>query len=170
MGAEPCPSSLSHDSGLSGGHGQGHGVNSTGLMSIAYPGASVPGPSFHTPSYPKIHEEGSSFHFNQQGSAYAIPPQVLCCDYTPQVPASVSDKVLCESGEGQETGAYPTSAPAEQWDAQVSWRYTFRLTRSPKLFLIPYLYHVGGPTTDVFPRELYYALATAMCRTLAAGK
>jgi hypothetical protein len=117
-GAVHCPYLLSaHDSGLSGGHGQG--VNSTGVTSIAYPGASVPGPSFHTTSYPKIHEE-ASFHFNQQGSAYATPPQVLCCDYTPQVPATVSDKAFCESGENQDTGTYPASPPAERWDAQVS--------------------------------------------------
>ncbi|KAF8494578.1 hypothetical protein F5888DRAFT_629050 [Russula emetica] len=123
-----------HYSGLSGGHG--HGVDSTGVTSIAYPGTSVYGPSFHTPSYQKIYEEGSSFHSHQQGSAYAVPPQVLSCDYTSQVPGTVGDKVLCDSEGNQDTGAYPASAPPEQWDAQVSWRYTFRLTRSIKLFLI----------------------------------
>src|SRR6266576_3797787 len=97
-GAEYCSSlSSAHYSGLSGGHGQG--VNPTGVTSTEYPGTSVPraGPSLHAPSYPKIYEEGSSFHLNQQGSAYAIPPQVLSCDYTSQVPATVSDKVLCDS-------------------------------------------------------------------------
>ena len=134
--AEYCPCLLAHYSGLSEDHGQG--VNSTGVTSTAYPGASVPGSSFHTPSCPKIYEEpeGSSSHFNQQESAYAVPPQVLPCDYTSQVPATVSEKVLCDSGGNQDTGAYPASAPAEQWDTQVSWRYTFRLTRSPKLSLI----------------------------------
>ena len=153
-GAEYCPCVLSaHYSGLPGGHGQA--VNSIGVTSIAIPGASTPGPPFHTPSYVNIYEEGFSFHCHQQawGSAYAIPPQVPSCDYTSQVPATASDKGLCDSEEIQETGPYHASAPAEQWDAQVSWRYTFRLARSSKLFLIPHLYHLyhtGGHTTDVF--------------------
>ena len=129
----PC---LSTDySGLSGCHGQD--VNSTRITSIAYPGTSVPGPSFHTLPYPKICEEGPSY-FHQQGSAYAIPrgPHVLSCDRTSQVPATVSDKVLYDPRGNQGTGAYPANAPAEQRDAQVSWRYTSRLTRSPTLFLL----------------------------------
>lgn len=132
-GAEYRPCLLpAHYSGMSVSGGHCQGVSSTGVTSIAYPGGSVPGPSFHTPSCPKIYEEGSSFHFNQQGSAYAIPPQVLSRDYTSQVPATISEEVLCDSGGNQDTGAYPASAPAEQWDTQVSWRrYTFRLTRSP---------------------------------------
>jgi hypothetical protein len=134
-GAEYGPCLLSaHYSGLTGGYGQG--VN-PGVTSTIHPGTSVPGPSFHTPSRPKIYEEGPLFYSDRQGSAYAIPPQVLPCDYTSQVPATVSDKVLCDSGGNQNAGTYPSSAPAEQWDAQVSWRYTFWLALSPKLFLIP---------------------------------
>ena len=156
--AECCPSLLStHDSGLSGSHGQG--VNPTGVTSIAYPSASVPGPPQF---YPKTCEEGtSSFHFHQQGSAYAIPPQVLFCDYTSQVPVMSSDKVFCNSGEHRGTGSYTACAPAEHLDTLVSWRYTFRLTRSLKLLLIPHLYDTGGSTTDILPCKLY---TTAMCR------
>jgi hypothetical protein len=122
-GAEYCLCLLlAHHSGLSGGHGQG--VNSTGVTSIAYPGASTPGPPFHTPSYVNVYEEGFSFHCHQlaRESAYAIPQQVPFCDNTSQVPATASDKVLqvCDSKENQNTGAYPVSAQAEQWDAQVS--------------------------------------------------
>jgi len=118
-GGECCLGLLpAHDSGLSGGHGQG--VNSTRVTSIAYPGA-IPGPPF---SDPITCEEGSSFHFHQQRPAYAIPPQELSCHYTSQVPATISDRVLCVSGGDQHTGAYPaaTSAPSasEPWDAQVS--------------------------------------------------
>lgn len=165
-GAEYCRCLLlAHYSGLSGGHVQD--VNSTGVTPIAYPGASTPGPPFHTPSYVNLYEEGLSFHCHQQAreSAYAIPLQVPSWDYTSQVPATASDKVLCDSEENQDTGAYPANAPAKQWNVQVSWRYTFLLARSPELFLTPYLYRTGGPTTDVFPCEL---CATAMRRTLSA--
>ena len=119
-GAGYCPCLSTDYSILSGCHGQD--VNSTGITSTTYPGASVPEPSFPTPPYPKIYEEGSSFHFHQQGSTYAIPPgpQVLPCDHTSQLPAAVSDKVLYDPGGIQDTGAYPASAPAEQRDAQVS--------------------------------------------------
>jgi hypothetical protein len=155
--AECCPLLLStHDSGLSGGHDQG--VNSTEVTSIAYPSASVPGPPR---SYLKTCEEGSSFYFHQQGLAHALPPQVPSYNYTSQVPSMVSDNVYCGSGGHRGTGAYPARAPAEQWDAQVSWRYTFRLTRS----LIPHPYDTGGPATDVFPSKPH---ATAICRTRAA--
>ena len=155
--AECCPSLLSTcDSSLSGSHGQG--VNSTGLTSIAYPSASVPGP---LQSYPKTCEEGTSFYFHQQGSAYAIPPQVLFCDYTSQVPVMSSDKVFCDSGEHRGTGSYPACAPAEHLNTLVSWRYTFRLARNLKLLLIPHLYDTGGSTTDVLPCKLY---ASAICR------
>ena len=150
-GAEYGPCLLSaHYSGLSGGNGQG--VN-PGITSTAYPGTSVPGPSFHTP--PSCYEEGPSFYYsNQQGSAYAIPPQALLCDYTSRVPATVSDRVLCDSGGNQNTGAYPSNAPAEQWDSQVSWRYTFRLASSPKVFLTPIFTAqaaILGPTSYMQP-------------------
>lgn len=151
-----------HCSGLSEGHGQG--VNSTGVPSIAYPGASVPGPPFHTQSYPITYDGRSSFHFHQHGSTHAVPPQVPFCDYTSPVSATVSDN---DSEGHQDTGAYSANTPAEQWDAQVSWRYTSWLTRSLKLFLVPHLYDTGGPTTDVFRCELY---GTPMCRILAAEK
>ena len=127
--AEYWPLPSTPYSGLSGRHGQG--VSWTGVTSTTYPGASVPGPSFRTPAYPEIYGEGPSFHFHEPGFAYGIPPQVSC-DYTSQVPTTVSDNAICDSEANQDTDAYPVSAPAEQCDTQVSWRYTFRLTRSPK--------------------------------------
>jgi hypothetical protein len=146
-GAEHRPCLLStHYSSSSGGHGQGS--NSTEVTSIAYPGASVPGPPFHTPFHPRIYEETSSFPSHQQGSAYAIFPPALSCHYTSQVPAT--DQGFCGTGGNQDAGAYPASELAEQWDAQVSWRYTFRLTISPKLFLIPIF------TIQEDQRPMYY--------------
>lgn len=163
MGADFCHRlSSTHDSGLSVGHAQA--FNSTGITPLAHPGASVPKTPFYARMYPKTDEVGSSFDFHPQESAYVIPPHVLSCSsYTP-VPAMVSDNVYCSYGRHRGTGMYPARSPVEQWDTQVSWRYTFRLTRS----LIPYFYNTGGPATDVtdaFPCSLY---AAAMCRTLAA--
>jgi len=121
-GAEYCPCLLStHNSSLFGGHDLG--FNSTGVTSIAYPGASVLGPSLHTPSYPKPYEEGSSFHLNQEGFANlnAIPSQTISCIYTSQVPTTaVSDKVFRDSGGNQDMCAYPASEPIEHWDTRVS--------------------------------------------------
>ena len=118
---DDCQSNLlwTHGSGLSEGHGQG--VNSTGVPSIAYPDTSVPGPPFHTQSYPITYEGESSFHYHQHGSTHAVPPQVLLCDNTSPVPATVSDN---DSEGYQDIGAYSTNTLAERWDAQVSWRYT----------------------------------------------
>lgn len=133
-GSEGCLGLFSaHDSGLSGGHGQG--VNPTRVTSIAYPRPSIPRPPF---SYLKTFDEGPSFHSRQQGSTYTIPPPDLFCDYTSEVLLTTNDKFLCVSGENEDAGASPAAigSPSEQRDAQVSWRHTFRLTRSPKLFLV----------------------------------
>jgi hypothetical protein len=115
-----------HDFGSSGDHDQG--VNSTGVTSIAHPSPSVPGRPFHEQPHAKSLEEGSSFYFHQQESAYATSPQVLSYHFATQsqVPAMVSDNVYCGSGGHRGTAAYPARAPAGQWDAQVSWGYTLR--------------------------------------------
>lgn len=116
----------------SGGRASGQSVNRTGVSTpIANLGASIPGHPFHTSSYVNIYGEGP-YHFYQQEPTYAIPPQVLSCDYTSQMPAMVSENVLCDHGGNQNMGAYSASAPAEQWYPQVSWRHAFRLTRSLK--------------------------------------